>query len=173
MMHTRLHNLIRRLDRLDRALSRPLAAAGNGSRGLHLVTHLGDSWLWAAVCLLPVGSWQAKGGWGACLGAAALIVLALKHTVRRPRPRTLPGLFSPGIDRFSFPSGHAARLGLLAVWALRHSPRNLAPALIFGLVVGWSRVRLGIHTLGDVLAGYGVGALVGWVGAVMRARLRG
>lgn len=164
-MKAHLLHLLHRLDRLDRALSRRAATADNGSRGLHLLTHAGDGWLWGFLTLLPVGMWRAKAAWGGSLAGVALVVFILKHIVRRTRPRTIAGLFHAEIDAFSFPSGHGARLGVLCAWVLRHRPRFFAPTLLLTLLIGWSRVRLGIHTVGDVLAGWGLGLLVGWVGA--------
>ena len=73
------------------------------------------------------------------------------------------------VEHFSFPSGHAttvmAMFGLLAYFLYRHyyaHPRRalvlwLAAALI--LIVGFSRIYLGVHYLSDVLAGFLLGAL--------------
>ncbi|GAA4426088.1 phosphatase PAP2 family protein [Pontibacter saemangeumensis] len=73
------------------------------------------------------------------------------------------------VEHFSFPSGHAttvmAMFGLLAYFLYRHYHAHphrryvlwLAAALI--VIVGFSRIYLGVHYLSDVLAGFLLGAL--------------
>lgn len=73
------------------------------------------------------------------------------------------------VEHFSFPSGHAttaiALYGILAYFLYRHYQKHaqrklllwLAAVLI--LIVGFSRIYLGVHYLSDVLAGFLLGAL--------------
>jgi undecaprenyl-diphosphatase len=73
------------------------------------------------------------------------------------------------VDSWSFPSGHSLNsmvvLGLLTVLAVRERPGRLWRTLIITLgtflvlVVGFSRVYLGVHWPSDVLAGWLIGAL--------------
>jgi undecaprenyl-diphosphatase len=96
--------------------------------------------------------------------AGLLSVLLLKHLFRRERPGTGHFLYGPGVDQHSFPSGHGSRAGVILVWSslLLGRWRWLAPFL--ALWIGWSRVALAIHYLGDVLVGFGLGiALARWV----------
>lgn len=60
----------------------------------------------------------------------------------------------------SFPSDHMtvfASVGL-ALWAAQSAPMGIA-VLLSGLVVGWSRVFLGVHYPFDILGGVGVSGL--------------
>jgi membrane-associated phospholipid phosphatase len=53
----------------------------------------------------------------------------------------------------------AVAAGSVAILALVFGPLLLATAPLVALI-GWSRVRLGDHTLAQVLVGAGVGAVV-------------
>ena len=99
-----------------------------------------------------------------------LIAIGLKEAVERPRPHDGLVQVLQEVDGYSFPSGHvmhyAVFFGILAVIAAtRIGPgrgRNLtygALALLLA-AIGISRIYLGVHQLGDVVAGYAFGALV-------------
>jgi undecaprenyl-diphosphatase len=62
-------------------------------------------------------------------------------------------------DRFSFPSGHAAASMSVAVGYGVTFPVLALPLLLLALLVGFSRVRLGVHFPGDVLAGQALALL--------------
>ncbi|UWG49963.1 Membrane-associated phospholipid phosphatase [Halalkaliarchaeum sp. AArc-CO] len=98
-------------------------------------------------------------------GGLALIVL-LKATFALPRPPAELHAITP--SEHGFPSGHtmAATVfwGALALWTTlgrRHLRFGVAASAI--LLVGASRLALGVHYLVDVIAsvGFGVGYLVG------------
>ncbi|MBI5837214.1 MAG: phosphatase PAP2 family protein [Candidatus Eisenbacteria bacterium] len=88
----------------------------------------------------------------------------LKPWLHRPRPldaglpvRALTALR----HTFGFPSAHAANFAALAgAFAARRS-RLAVPAAALALIVGYSRVYVGVHRPLDVLGGWMVGALVG------------
>lgn len=90
-----------------------------------------------------------------------LLNVAIKQIFAAPRPDLLPHLDI--VHTYSFPSGHAAgnlvMFGALAMLAARRSAWVAAVALI--LLIGASRVWLGVHWPSDVLAGWAEG--VGWL----------
>lgn len=64
----------------------------------------------------------------------------------------------------SFPSDHAAFLAGIAFFFLwQKQLRPTAALLIFGLLIGLSRIAIGVHYPSDILVGYVVGFLASWV----------
>jgi len=132
-----------------------------------ILAHSGDSWFWllglGVVWLLGDAYWRGLAVLFAVgILVTAVIVMAIKFTVRRKRPEGEWGGIYRRTDPHSFPSGHAARAILLAVLALGAGPSWLALLLLpWSLAVMLARVAMGLHYLSDVLAGALVGALVG------------
>jgi len=106
-----------------------------------------------------------------------LISSGLKQLFDRPRPDLVP--HGAHVYTSSFPSGHstmaAAAYLTLGLVASQFVPRRRLKVLFIGvamfitMVVGISRVYLGVHWPSDVLAGWTVGlswALICWVVAV-------
>ena len=102
---------------------------------------------------------------GACAAVNLVLMFllnqALKFVIQRPRPDGFQLAVEQG---FSFPSGHSmvamAFFGLL-VWMVWHYESDRATrigcSVAFGLVivlVGVSRIYLGVHYASDVLAGF-------------------
>ena len=104
---------------------------------------------------------------------AELCNLALKETFQRTRPSLFQEIAT--LHSYSFPSGHAmgsaAVYGALAVAVARGEPRwrNQALALASALVllIGFSRIYLGVHWLTDVLAGWAAGLAIALMGALL------
>ncbi|MEJ5338787.1 MAG: phosphatase PAP2 family protein [Aquificaceae bacterium] len=92
----------------------------------------------------------------------ALIVKALKYTVRAKRPSAvLEDVYLLEKLRLkSFPSGDSAMSITVALCLLKGSPLLLKPLLFaYPLLVGYGRVYMGAHFPLDVLAGWSIGAL--------------
>lgn len=167
--------LLESLDRLDRAGF--LAFAGQGGPAADaLFTLMSSGWL-AAVVWLGLALIQRRPGalipwiWLvvtmlAAFGAADLVASGLKDALGRPRPCwSLEGQFRPVAackGAFGFVSGHAATTwAIFTVYVRSRPPRwAVALALMWALAVSVSRVYLGVHYPGDVLAGAAVGASI-------------
>ncbi|MHB9145509.1 MAG: phosphatase PAP2 family protein [Symbiobacteriia bacterium] len=135
------------------------------------------AWLW----------WGRRLRWGALLlevdlVGAWLLSEILKDIFRRPRPEVLRLAEAAG---YSFPSGHStvsfAFYGFLSflLWQIARynrpapSRRGLvaasAVASLLVLLIGWSRVYLGVHYPTDVIAGFATGGLWATICAVIWA----
>jgi undecaprenyl-diphosphatase len=155
---------------LDASLSKKLRVAENpGSlRTLAAVfAHSGDSWFWLVgltlTWLLGNDAWKERAiVLMAGIVVTAVFVLAIKFTVRRQRPTGEWGEIYRKTDPHSFPSGHAARAGLLAVLGIGLGPVWFAVALlVWAPLVALARVAMGVHYLLDILAGMAFGMIMG------------
>lgn len=117
------------------------------------------------VLLLAVAAFAPGRRPGLCcaanLGLVVLLNQVLKVIIQRPRPE---GFRLATVGGFSFPSGHSmvamAFFGLL-VWFVWHYERDrrmrlglCAAFLLVIVMVGLSRVYLGVHYASDVVAGF-------------------
>ena len=71
----------------------------------------------------------------------------------------------------SFPSNHAINASVLATLAILYMPRLWLPAAALALLVGYSRVYVGVHYPLDVLAGGALGIVVALVFSALMDRL--
>ena len=96
---------------------------------------------------------------------SALLNLATKQFFQRDRP-SLWDSIAPE-HTFSFPSGHAmgsmtlSKVVFLLAWRTRWRRPAALAALAFVLLVGLSRVYLGVHYPSDILGGWAAG--MAWV----------
>lgn len=165
------------IDDADVALSDGLRDALARRRRLRMLAILAarsaDSWVCAAVLL---GLWKIS---DPILGRQALRLLAatvatgiavrvMKRLVRRDRPASEWGDGYRRVDPHSFPSGHAARVGVIAAFGTLVLPAWAGLALlVWAGAVAAARVGLGVHYVSDVVAGLALGGVVGVLTAVM------
>ncbi len=131
--------------------------------------HSGDSWFDTVVIIFIwlVGSpeWKTK-MWifGVSMIVTAVMVLAIKFTVKRRRPEGEWGNIYRSTDPHSFPSGHATRAFLFAALAVWLGPPWFAVLIaIWAPLVGLARIAMGVHYVSDVVAGLFLGLLMGYV----------
>jgi undecaprenyl-diphosphatase len=133
-----------------------------------VLAHSGDSWFWGLglILLYFVTTEPFWKQWAVTqffwIAILAVVVMAVKFTVRRRRPEGEWGAIYRNTDPHSFPSGHAARAFLIAVIATGLGPAWLAVLLwIWAPLVALARAAMGVHYLSDVIVGALVGILVG------------
>ena len=117
--------------------------------------------------------WAYLGTWIAAVGGSVVLDRLLKELFARPRPFFEHPLLLE--TSYSFPSGHAMEslvvYGMLAYFAvLALESWRARTAAVFGavllvLLIGFSRMYLGVHYFSDVVAGYAAGGV--WLSALI------
>ena len=120
--------------------------------------------------LIMVRRYAAAGYVVAAIVSGALLSVLLKAVFERQRPALVTHLVA--VDTTSFPSGHAMNSAIvyLTLGALLAGTEGkrlvrgyiMGTAIALTLIVGISRVYVGVHWPSDVLAGWCVG--VAWAG---------
>jgi undecaprenyl-diphosphatase len=152
---------------------------------LRLITELGSTTAVTAVAFMTllvgvlIGPWLHGVAGAATIGLAALGNEIFKDVIARARP----DLLDPVVQErgFSFPSGHSAlgmvAWGIFGVLVLRSRlPRGVRIGIVgvlavVILLIGVSRVWLGVHYPTDVLAGWTAGAVIVLVYARLTRRV--
>jgi undecaprenyl-diphosphatase len=137
--------------------------------GLLVLTRMADNfrlWLGVAAGLAVSGSrFRRRAALRGLLAAGLASALAngpAKLVVRRRRPPVsrltgrLPGFPAPSTS--SFPSAHAAAGFAFAVGAAQEAPVLAPPLVGLAALVGYSRVRTGVHHPADAAVGAALGA---------------
>ena len=160
----------------DAALSQKLLVPEDKRllRGLlDAISHSCDSWYWL-IGLVVI--WAATEGtprqmaiftaFGLVL--LAMAVLAAKFLIKRPRPEGEFGQIYRITDPHSFPSGHAARAAAIAVmFSTLGNPWLTLIVFIWMILVGYSRVALALHYVSDVIVGWLIGLVSGWLAMLL------
>jgi undecaprenyl-diphosphatase len=137
------------------------------------ITSLGSLTVLALVTSVAIGYLVIARNWTMAalvvvsVGGGALLTWLLKHWIARPRPDLVPHLVE--VSTLSFPSGHAMQSAVvyLTLGALlaKINPQRVVRfyimmiAILLTILVGVSRVFLGVHWPTDVLAGWCAGSL--------------
>ncbi len=136
-------------------------------RFFQLITMMGEELAFFAVGTLFL--WCVNKEFGYKLGLAfisgAVVNFALKEIFHVPRPIGEHGIRSLRLDTavsYSFPSGHAQNAATFwtQIMIKYRNKTVIAAGIIFILLVGLSRVYLGVHTPADAVGGIIIG--IGW-----------
>lgn len=131
------------------------------------ITHLGgQGHLWIVPALVWCLSYRIGTRVLIAMLVSAGINFGLKDLFAQPRPFALEPRIGPDREMgYGIPSGHAQHTAvewaLVAAWLRRPWCTAAAGVLIF--LIGFSRVYLGVHFPSDVLAGWGIAAVLVWL----------
>lgn len=132
--------------------------------------------LFAAVLLVAYLDGRQQGDLRAVSGSvwaavAALVALGIGQLIGGVIDRTRPYNAMTGVhllvdktSDFSFPSDHATVAGAVAAGLLFANRRWGTIAAVLAVVMAFTRVYVGAHYPGDVVAGLALGAAVAWAG---------
>ena len=140
---------------------------------LEAISHSCDSWYWLIVLVVI---WAAIEGtprqmaiftaFGLML--LAMFVLAAKFLIKRPRPEGEFGQIYRVTDPHSFPSGHAARaIAIAFMFSTLGNPWLTLVVFIWAILVGYSRIALSLHYISDVIVGWLIGFMSGWLAIML------
>ena len=143
-------------------------------------TKLGDGgllWIVISLAMICYRPTRKAGIAALCAMLLGLIVnnMLIKEIVARPRPwLSVEGLeyVMYEASKNSFPSGHTcASFATAAAWRSR-APRKWIGIVgtVLAVLMGLSRMYIGVHYLTDVLAGAMVGTFCGWLACRMWAK---
>jgi undecaprenyl-diphosphatase len=136
------------------------------------ISHSGNGYYYPAV---PLFLYLTRPQIAGSFFLAALLAFAielplykiLKNQIKRDRPcEVVSGVhqrISPS-DQFSFPSGHTAAAFVIATLISFFLPVLAIPVFTWALLVGFSRIYLGVHYPSDILAGLVVGIFCAFAG---------
>lgn len=134
-----------------------------------IITRLGNSgaiWLVISVIMLLFKKSRKVGimSLAALLGSFLIDNVLLKNLVARTRPYEVITGLQLLIEKqsdFSFPSGHTGSSFAAAVILYRELPKKWGiPALVLAVLIGFSRLYLGVHYPTDVICGALIGSLI-------------
>ena len=131
------------------------------------ISHTGDGPLYFIITMLIFACDKQLGYQFLLTALIAYLIevpsyLLLKNTIKRNRPAEKLVDFKAKItpsDAFSFPSGHTAAAFVFALMISNFYPVFSLIAFIWASMIGFSRVLLGVHFPGDIIAGIFIGIL--------------
>ncbi|MBR5095161.1 MAG: phosphatase PAP2 family protein [Oscillospiraceae bacterium] len=146
---------------------------------MEIISLLGKSGIFLIILSLILAFFKKTRRFGTamCIGlflGAVFVNLYLKIAIARPRPYTIDFykqlwmLVGQNVESdFCFPSGHtnAAFAAMVPVFILGNKKASWL-ALVFGVLMGISRVYLVVHYPSDVVAGMITGTIAGLLGTI-------
>ena len=131
-----------------------------------IITNLGLSLFWIVLSIILIIFGGKKGRNVALILLIAIVIGfflfdILKYVFMRPRPfMVLTGVHQLATAyNYSFPSGHAT-IAFIACIILGKKYGHLILFILFAVLIAFSRVYIGVHYPGDVVAGALLGVII-------------
>lgn len=163
-----MNQLLKHIQKLDKEWSQTVRIVdqkGVLRNASAIFAHSGDSWFMPPIFgLLWIFGNDFWSIWGkimllSILGVGAVVQI-IKWSFRRKRPDGNWGNMVRKSDPHSFPSGHAAKAGLLMGLGLFLGPEAVRVGVcIYSPLMAFARTQMGVHYLSDVIAGFILGIL--------------
>lgn len=146
-------------------------------------------YLWVPLSLYFLFFVIRKYKWNTLLILAAIAIMILvsdqlsylaKESFQRLRPSNQPGLLVHLVEAYKggtygFYSGHATNTSCVAVFLIVLLGRKYwyvtVPAVIWSILMSYTRIYLGVHYPGDILAGWVAGSIIGYLFGIGVLRL--
>jgi undecaprenyl-diphosphatase len=151
----------------DRTILQVIARRGSIlTKFMKFVSSMGDGYLWAALSIIFFYFLELPNTWlltGLTAFAIELICYKIiKQSTSRQRPfranASIQNLVVPQ-DEYSFPSGHTAAATVAALLFSTAVPFLIPFFSLLVLLIGISRIYLGVHYPSDVLMGFTLGVM--------------
>jgi len=132
-----------------------------------------------AAVLWRQGRWHYIAGLFLAVGGSVATGYILKGLIQRARP---PMPYPAVVETsYSFPSNHAlvamALYGFVIYLVWKLCPESIVRGIWIGLLtslillIGFSRLYLGVHYMSDVLGGFALGGIFLWLGILLAKKL--
>jgi undecaprenyl-diphosphatase len=149
----------------ERTILRMIALRGLSlTRFMKTVSVMGDGYLWAVLAMMFFAFTGVSPEWLLTGLTAFTVELVFYKIIKQSTTRQRPFRAHPGIvnlvvpqDEYSFPSGHTAAATVAAFLFSIALPVLTPLFFLFAVLIGISRIYLGVHYPSDVLMGFTLG----------------
>jgi undecaprenyl-diphosphatase len=134
----------------------------------YLITLFGEMYIFAWIALILLAVLIINQRKFLALGLTVIIdplmIYILKTLINRPRPFEALNINSSiQTSMSSFPSGHTMMFFSIIPVMSKNFPKIKWIFWTFAILVGFSRIYLGVHYLSDVIGGAIIGYSIGWI----------
>jgi undecaprenyl-diphosphatase len=151
----------------ERTILRIISRRGNLlTRFMKLISSIGDGYLWALMSIVFYAATNVSLPWLITGITAFSIELVCYKIIKQSTTRRRPFKMNPSIqnlvipqDEYSFPSGHTAAATVAALLFSTALPLLFPLFFSLAVLIGLSRIYLGVHYPTDVLMGFALGSI--------------